>query len=143
MGKTHSHAGPALTTDEVLTRMETRIASGYVAGMSGKEIASANHISYSTVVTHTQNIYEKTGIPRCTNALVAWFLEQNFHLDLDEIKRGFGAFILLGLVCFQMAVSDFDNSFVRARTTRTVRTARKGSRRGRRDEDEAIDIYEL
>lgn len=132
--KTHN-----LQTDAILTRMETTITAGYVAGMTGKEIASANHISYNTVVAHTQHIYEKLGISRCTNALVSWFLEKNFHLDLAELKRRGGAMILLGLVCFQMAVTDFDDSFTRARSSRTTRTCRKAGRRGRRDDEPTID----
>ena len=75
-----------LVTDAILTRAETRIASGYVCGLIGKEIADVCEISYNTVVRHTQNIYEKTGIPRSTNALVAWFLAINLHLDLGEFR---------------------------------------------------------
>ena len=128
-----------LPTDSTLTPMETKVAAGYVAGMTGKEIASANHISYSTVVSHTQNIYEKAGIQRCTNALVSWFLEHNFALDLSELKRQAGAMLLLGLVCLQLAVTDFDNSFVRARSARATRTSRKAGRRGRREDEPTID----
>lgn len=76
-----------LATDSILTRAETRIASGYVCGLIGKEIADACEISYNTVVRHTQNIYEKTGIRRSTNALVAWFLAVNLKLDLGEFER--------------------------------------------------------
>lgn len=76
-----------LVTDSILTRAETRIASGYVCGLIGKEIADACEISYNTVVRHTQNIYEKTGIRRSTNALVAWFLAVNLKLDLGEFER--------------------------------------------------------
>lgn len=73
--------------DEI-TAAEKRIAVGYVDGLTGKEIASRYHLSYNTVVRHTQNIYDKTGIPHSTNALVAWFLTKAFNLDLSEIKRG-------------------------------------------------------
>ena len=52
-----------LETDKVLTPAETRIASGYVSGMIGKEIANAAGISHNTVIRHTQHIYDKTGIP--------------------------------------------------------------------------------
>ncbi|MBP5558610.1 MAG: helix-turn-helix transcriptional regulator [Bacteroidales bacterium] len=128
-----------LATDSILTPAETRIVIGYVEGLSGKEIAAKNHIAYSTVVTHTQNIYEKAGIQRCTNALVAWFLKTNYRLDLSELGRRIGAFLLLCLVCFQMAVTNFDNSFVRARTARATRTCRKAGRRGRRDDEPTID----
>ncbi len=76
-----------LATDSVLTPAETRIASGYVSGLIGKEIADAAGISYNTVVKHTQNIYDKTGIKRSTNSLVAWFLSQNFRIDLKEFSR--------------------------------------------------------
>ena len=40
MGTTH--ADHHLPTDGVLTRAETRIASGYVCGLIGKEIATAD-----------------------------------------------------------------------------------------------------
>lgn len=129
-----------LKTDAVLTKAETKIASGYVCGLIGKEIADKCDISYNTVVRHTQNIYDKTGIPRSTNALVAWFLEKNFNLDLSEIKRGFGAFILFLLVCFQIAVTDFDNQFVRRASTRRVEV-RKSGRRSKRGREE--DTYYL
>lgn len=129
----------SLATDDILTPAETRIAIGYVAGLSGKEIADKNHIAYSTVVSHTQNIYEKAGIQRCTNALVAWFLRKNFDLDFAELKRRIGAFLLLCLVGLQMAFTDFDNSFVRARTTRTARTCRKAGKKGRRDDEPTIE----
>ena len=76
-----------LATDAILTRAETRIASGYVCGLIGKEIADVCEISYNTVVRLTQNIYEKTGIRRSTNALVAWFLAVNLHLDLGIFRR--------------------------------------------------------
>ena len=39
-----------LETDKVLTPAETRVASGYVSGMIGKEIASAAGISHNTVI---------------------------------------------------------------------------------------------
>lgn len=129
-----------LATDSILTKAETRVASGYVSGLIGKEIADACNISHNTVVRHTQNIYDKTGIPRSTNALVAWFLEKNFNLDLSEIKRGFGAFILFLLVSFQIAVTDFDNQFVRRTSTRRVEV-RKSGRRSKRGREE--DTYYL
>lgn len=91
----------ALPTDKVLTKAETRIACGYVAGMIGKEIADACGVSYNTVVRHTQNIYEKTGIRRSTNALVAWFLSKNYDIDLGDFRRRVGAFFLLVIVSVQ------------------------------------------
>lgn len=118
-----------------LTKSETRIAAGYVDGLTGKEIASRHHLSYNTVVRHTQNIYDKTGIPRSTNALVAWFLAKSFNLDLSEIKRGLGGFLLLCLVGFQMAASDFDNSFLRSSSARRVEARKTSGRRNRRDDD--------
>lgn len=118
-----------------LTKSETRIAVGYVDGLTGKEIASRYHLSYNTVVRHTQNIYDKTGIPHSTNALVAWFLARTFHLDLSEVKRGIGGVLLLFLVGFQMATSDFDNSFLRSSSARRVEARKTSGRRNRRDDD--------
>lgn len=124
-----------IPTDEVLTPQETAIAAGVACGLSGKEIAELNNISHSTVVRHTQNIYDKIGIKtRSVNALAVWFLEKNLKLDLSEIRRRAGAMMLLGLVMFQMAATDFDNQFVRARTTRAS-SARVTGARGRRNED--------
>lgn len=76
-----------LKTDAVLTPAETRVAVGYCYryGLIGKEIADRLNISYNTVVRHTQNIYEKTGIRRTTNALVAWFLSTNFNINLSTL----------------------------------------------------------
>ena len=127
-----------LKTDSILTPAETRVASGYAAGMSGKEIAHACGTSYNTVVRHTQNIYDKAGTQRSTNALVAWFLEMNFDLDLSELRRRIGAALLLCIIGVQMAVTDFDSSFLRQTQVRRVE-ARKGGRKGRR-EDEDIDM---
>lgn len=129
-----------LETDKVLTPAETRIASGYVAGMIGKEIASAAGISHNTVVRHTQNIYDKAGIPRSTNALVAWFLSENFHIDLAEFRRRVGAALLLAIISVQTVCTDFSSDFVRSSRVRRVE-ARRGGRKGRReDEDNTFDI---
>ena len=124
-----------LDTDKVLTPAETRVASGYVSGMIGKEIASAAGISHNTVVRHTQNIYDKTGIPRNTNALVAWFISENFHIDLAEFKRRVGAALLLAIIAVQTVATDFSSDFVRSARVRRVE-ARKGGRRRRREDDE-------
>lgn len=129
-----------LPTDGVLTRAETRIASGYVCGLIGKEIADACGVSHNTVVRHTQNIYDKTGIRRSTNALVAWFLSENFGIDLREFRRRLGAFVLFLLASFQIATTDFDNAFVRRVPSRRVET-RKGGRR--REEDGDDGTYHL
>ena len=130
-----------LETDSILSPSETRIASGYVAGMIGKEIANAAGISHNTVVRHTQNIYEKAGIPHSTNALVAWFLSKNYDLDLSEFKRRVGAAMLLALISFQTVCTDFSSDFVRASRVRRVE-ARKGGRR-RREDDNTLDITTL
>ena len=76
-----------LATDAVLSPAETRVAVGYCYryGLIGKEIAERLNVSYNTVVRHTQNIYEKTGIRRTTNALVAWFLATNFNINLSSL----------------------------------------------------------
>ena len=133
-----------LKTDALLTRAETRIASGYTSGLIGKEIADSLDISYHTVVRHTQNIYDKTGIKRSTNALVAWFLAKNYDIDLSEFNRRFGAFLLFCLTTFQIATTDFDSSFVRRAPSRTRRVeARKGgAKKGRRDDTYYIDGIE-
>lgn len=128
-----------LDTDKVLTPAETRVASGYVAGMIGKEIASAAGISHNTVVRHTQNIYDKTGIPRNTNALVAWFISENFHIDLAEFRRRVGAALLLAIIAVQTVSTDFSSDFVRSARVRRVE-ARKGGRRRRREDENTLDI---
>lgn len=128
-----------LNTDTVLTKAETRIASGYTCGLIGKEIADKCGLSYNTVVRHTQNIYDKAGIPRSTNALVAWFLSRNYNLDLGEFRRRLGGFILFLLVSFQMAAGDVDNSPVRAFRTQRVEARRTGGRRNRKEEDTLTD----
>lgn len=129
-----------LETDKVLTPAETRVAAGYVSGMIGKEIASAAGISHNTVVRHTQNIYDKAGIPRSTNALVAWFISENFHIDLAEFRRRVGAALLLALISIQTVCTDFSSDFVRSARVRRVE-ARKGGRRRRQDEDDnTLDI---
>lgn len=128
-----------LDTDKVLTPAETRVASGYVAGMIGKEIASAAGISHNTVVRQTQSIYDKTGIPRNTNALVAWFISENFHIDLAEFRRRVGAALLLAIIAVQTVATDFSSDFVRSARVRRVE-ARKGGRRRRREDEKTLDI---
>jgi len=122
-----------LATDALLTPAETRVAAGYTAGLIGKEIADRCGISHNTVVKHTQNIYDKAGIKRSTNALVAWFLSVNAHLDLREFERRLGALLLLGLLAFQMAY-DQSNNYVRRMAPRRVEARKAGGRR-RKDDD--------
>lgn len=133
MINTHTPTTP-LPTDVILTPAETRIASGYVAGYIGKEIAQITGTSYNTVVKHTQNIYDKAGCRRSTNALVAWFLRVNSHLDLREFERRVGAFLLVCLLAFQMAVDTSGDNYVRRVSPRRVE-ARKTGRRARRDDE--------
>lgn len=130
-----------LETDKVLTPAETRVAAGYVSGMIGKEIASAAGISHNTVVRQTQSIYDKTGIPRSTNALVAWFLSENFHIDLAEFRRRVGAALLLALISVQTVCTDFSSDFVRSARVRRVE-ARRGRRRNEDDEN-TLDITNI
>lgn len=123
-----------LATDTILTPAETRIAAGYACGLIGKEIADACGVSYNTVVRHTQNIYDKTGIRRSTNALVAWFLSRNFGIDLDEFRRRLTAALLLALLCVQTACVDFGNPAIRRSSTRKTEARKGAGRKGRRDE---------
>lgn len=132
----HAHA-EHLATDSILTPAETRIASGYVSGLIGKEIADAAGISYNTVVKHTQNIYDKTGIKHSTNALVAWFLSENFRIDLEEISRRLVAFALFLIMGAEAVHTDLSSQLVRRYPSRRVETrARRGrTRRGRREDE--------
>lgn len=125
---------PPLATDAILSPAETRIASGYTSGFIGKEIADRVGISYNTVVKHTQNIYDKAGCKRSTNALVAWFLSRNVGIDLREFERRIGAVLLLALLAIQMSTDPSGDQFVR-RAGRTRPEAR--ARRSRRRDDEA------
>lgn len=127
-----------LNTDGILSPAETRVASGYVSGMVAKEIADHIGISPYTVVRHTQNIYGKAGIGHSTNALVAWFLEKNLNLDLSEFRRRVGAAALLGLIAFQICVTDFDSDFVRLSGSRRIEASRKAGRGRRKDNTTTI-----
>lgn len=134
--------GEPLRTDDILTPAETRIACGYVEGMIGKEIADACGVSYNTVVRHTQNIYEKTGIRRSTNALVAWFLSKNYDIDLGDFRRRVGAFFLLVIVSVQTVCVDFDNSPVRRFPSRRIETRKGSGKKGRREDDfDTTDLF--
>lgn len=128
----------ALPTDEFLTPSETAIAAGFAIGMSGKEIAEVNNISLKTVLAHTQNIYNKTGIHRGINALAVWFIEKNYNLDLTEVRKRAGAMLLLGIVMFQTVTTDFDSQFVRP--ARAVRTARQTRRKNDTDNDNTFNL---
>lgn len=111
-----------LNTDGVLTPAETRVAIAYTLGDIGKEVGSRLGIAYNTVVRHTQNIYDKTGIRRSTNALVAWFLSENYSIELKELARRIGAAVLLALFSLTFTVED-DQPMVRRVRTRTRRKA--------------------
>lgn len=130
-----------LNTDAVLTEAETRIASGYTCGMIGKEIADRCGLSYNTVVRHTQNIYDKAGIPRCTNALVSWFLSRNYGIDMREFRRRLGGFILILLVSFQVTAGDSDDGAMRAFRARRVEARRAGGRRGREEREDTLTDF--
>lgn len=119
-----------LKTDSILTKAETRIALGYVDGKIGKEIAADNNLSYNTVVRHTQNIYDKTGIRRSTNALASWFIKVNYSLDLDELKRSIYGFVLFLIMIPQTVNPDFDNYPLRKFSSRRIET--RASRRAMR-----------
>lgn len=129
-----------LKTGSILTKAETKIASGYVSGMIGKEIADKLGISHTTVLHHTQHIYDKTGIPRSTNSLVAWFLAKNFDLDLSEFKRRLVAFILLCITSLQIASQDFDNNPIRRFPTRRITESKARSRARRNEEDNTFEL---
>lgn len=122
--------------DSILTQAEKRVAEGYASGYIGKEIADKLGLSYNTVVRHTQNIYDKTGIRRSTNSLTAWFLAKKYGFDLSEIEKQFGAFLLVCLLGFQIVNTDFGDSFVRNYGRRSEMRAARG-RRGRRDEEDS------
>lgn len=132
----HAQNQKPLATDSILTPAETRIASGYVSGLIGKEIADACDISYNTVVKHTQNIYEKTGIKRSTNSLVAWFLSVNYKIDLAEFGRRLVAFALFLIMSAEAVDTTMSSQLVRRYPSRRIETrARRGSRRSRREEE--------
>ncbi len=124
-----------LPTDSILSKAETRVASGYVCGMIGKEIADATGTSHNTIIRHTQNIYEKAGIPHSTNSLVAWFLSKNFDIDLSEFRRRVGAALLLGILAIQMYETNFDDSFLRSTAKRVEATRGKRTKTKRKDDD--------
>ena len=96
----------ALHTDSVLTRAETKVAIAYTMGDIGKEVGTRLGIAYNTVVRHTQNIYDKTGIRRSTNALVAWFLSANYDIELKELARRIGAAVLLAIFTLTFNADD-------------------------------------
>lgn len=111
-----------LRTDGVLTPAETRVAIAYTLGDIGKEVGSRLGIAYNTVVRHTQNIYEKTGIRRSTNALVAWFLSENYSINMSELARRIGAAVLLAFFSLTFAVEDDQPMARRIRTRSRRRT---------------------
>ena len=107
-----------LKTDIVLTPAETRVAMAYVLGDIGKEVGVRLNIAYNTVVRHTQNIYDKAGIRRSTNALVAWFLAENCGIDLRELARRAGATVLMVIMCTTIFFGSDDMMARRARRGR-------------------------
>lgn len=115
-----------MKTDFILSKAEARIAQCYVEGMIGKEVADVCHVSYNTVIRHTQNIYEKIG-RHSIQALVAWWFCTNFDIDLAEVLRRLGALSLLTLFCaYTLGGGEYE------------RMARRSSRRSRRNEVEFL-----
>ena len=88
-----------MKTDSILTKREAQVAELCVKGYIGKEIADKLNTSYRTVVNHFQNIYDKTGIRRSTNALVSWWFCVNFSIDISETAKQIiaGIFFLMVL----------------------------------------------
>ena len=125
----------------MLSGAECRIAEGYVCGFIGKEIAEKMNLSYNTVVRHTQNIYDKTGIQRSTNSLVAWFLEKKFNLDLSEIRSTFGAIVLIFVLGYQIVCTDYHDYFLRSRATRVEMRSTRG-KRSRKDKHSTASLEE-
>lgn len=132
-----------MKTDTILSKAETRVALCYVFGLIGKEAATVLNVSYNTIIRHTQNIYDKTGIPRSINSIVSWWYQVNYNIDLGEefrvcenlgmvIKeagRRIGAMCLMILFCaYTFSNGDFE------RAARRVR-------RGRRNEVECLVKY--
>lgn len=111
-----------LRTDQVLTPAETRVAIAYTLGDIGKEVGTRLGIAYNTVVRHTQNIYDKTGIRHSTNALVAWSLAENYSINLSEIARRIGAGVLLFFFSLTFSVEDDQPMARRIRTRARRRT---------------------
>lgn len=138
---TLTEARNTLETDKVLTPAETKVAVGYSCGYIAKEIAGKCGISPNTVVRHTQNIYDKTGIRRSTNSLVAWSLSVNYGIDLHELGRKVGAFLLFVIACFQIVTTDFDNAFVRRAPVRRIEARRAGRRKARKEEEYELPLF--
>lgn len=115
---TTMNATTDLRTSRVLTPAETRVAMAYVLGDIGKEVGVRLGIAYNTVVRHTQNIYDKAGIRRSTNALVAWFIAENCDIDLRELTRRAGAGFLAVIICTTIFFGSDDMVARRARSRR-------------------------
>ena len=65
-------------------------------------------------------------------------LEKNLNLDLSEFRRRVGAAALLGLLAFQICVTDFDSDFVRLSGSRRIEASRKAGRGRRKDNTTTI-----
>jgi DNA-binding CsgD family transcriptional regulator len=52
----------ALLRIDQLTAAEMRIAAGITAGLSLREVARTNDVSYETARSHLKNIYSKLGV---------------------------------------------------------------------------------
>lgn len=76
-----------LPTNKILTPAETKVAIAYTLGDVGKEVSARLGIAYNTVIRHTQNIYDKAHIRHSTNALVSWFLSENYSINLDQLMK--------------------------------------------------------
>lgn len=116
-----------MKTDTILSKAETRVALCYVFGLIGKEAATVLNVSYNTIIRHTQNIYDKTGIPRSINSIVSWWYRVNYNIDLGEefkvcenlgmvIKeagRRIGAAVLRCLFSVEVFNTDFECRMLR------------------------------
>lgn len=113
-----------------LSKRESQIAELLAWGASKKEVVDKLFVSTRTIENTARNIYAKIGIQKATELCVWWFCTKcGVPVSLDPLKRAFIAVVLL-IAFVPRELTSFDDIFRagrRARITRVVRAARRGS----------------
>ena len=101
---------------------ERRVLIGYLEGLQGKEIAARLYRSYNTIIRHTASMFQKANVHSIHELVSKWYQEQ-FGIEIEELRRRCGAMVLLGLfLTFTFAGGDDQIARRSARRRREDRT---------------------
>lgn len=128
---------------QILSPREREVAGNLALGKTRKRLSEDLFISEHTAVTHTKNIYGKTGsnnLADVTRKTIARALhipedeiEQAIHLYITQTTRIVCMLFLLGLQGF-LIWNDLDDELRRAKRVKTPQAKVKVMRKGRKEQ---------